>query len=73
MSDRVDLHGLFVSEAKVYFSNAVRRAQNSGESLLYVIVGKISSITHSTSKTGFSLIVKLLRKGKSLRKQYRQD
>jgi DNA-nicking Smr family endonuclease len=40
MSDRVDLHGLFVSEAKVYFSNAVRRAQNSGESLLYVIVGR---------------------------------
>jgi DNA-nicking Smr family endonuclease len=40
ISDMVDLHGLYVSEAKVYFSNAVRRAQNSGESSLYVIVGK---------------------------------
>ncbi|KAG2148596.1 hypothetical protein BD769DRAFT_576855 [Suillus cothurnatus] len=47
MSDRVDLHGLFVSEAKVYFSNAVRRAQNSGESLLYVIVGEITPKTIS--------------------------
>ncbi|KAG1870128.1 hypothetical protein DFJ58DRAFT_653127, partial [Suillus subalutaceus] len=38
--DTVELHGLFVSEAKSYFSNAVRRARDSGESPLYVIVGR---------------------------------
>ncbi|KAG1870125.1 hypothetical protein DFJ58DRAFT_40716 [Suillus subalutaceus] len=58
MPDTVDLHGLFVLEAKMYFGNAVRRAQDCGELSLHVIVGKTLSIAHSTSETGFSLIAK---------------
>lgn len=40
MPDTVDLHGLFVLEAKVYFDDAVRRAQDCGELSLHVIVGR---------------------------------
>jgi DNA-nicking Smr family endonuclease len=67
-SNTIDLHGLFVPEAKLYFDNAVRGARDRGETSLYVIVGKKSSIAHLTLATGFSLIAKLLRKRKSLRK-----
>jgi hypothetical protein len=72
-SNTIDLHGLFVPEAKQYFDDAVRGARDRGESLLYVIVGKKPSIAHSTPATGFSLIAKLLRKRKWLRKQHRED
>lgn len=36
----VDLHGLFVPEAKLYFDNAVQQARNHEELSLRVIVGK---------------------------------
>ncbi|KAG1885144.1 hypothetical protein F4604DRAFT_153365 [Suillus subluteus] len=39
-SNTIDLHGLFVSEAKVYFDDAVQGVRDRGESLLHVIVGK---------------------------------
>ncbi|KAG2750763.1 hypothetical protein P692DRAFT_20801486 [Suillus brevipes Sb2] len=39
-SNTIDLHGLFVPEAKLYFDNAVRGARDRGETSLYVIVGK---------------------------------
>ncbi|KAG1802623.1 uncharacterized protein HD556DRAFT_699881 [Suillus plorans] len=38
--DTIDLHGLFVSEAKLYFDNAVQKVRNHEESSLRVIVGK---------------------------------
>ncbi|KAG1816054.1 uncharacterized protein BJ212DRAFT_208369 [Suillus subaureus] len=40
MPDTVDLHGLFVPEAKIYFGNAVRGARDCGELSLHVIVGR---------------------------------
>ncbi|KAG1816052.1 uncharacterized protein BJ212DRAFT_1356152 [Suillus subaureus] len=39
-SNTIDLHGLFVSEAKVYFDDAVQEVRDRGESLLRVIVGR---------------------------------
>jgi hypothetical protein len=67
-SDTIDLHRLYVSEAKMYFYDAVQEVRDRGELLLHVIVGKTPCIAHSTPETGFSLISKLLRKGKSLQK-----
>ncbi|KAG1802622.1 uncharacterized protein HD556DRAFT_1488875 [Suillus plorans] len=39
-SDMIDLHRLFVSEAKLAFAKAVQELQNRGESSLRVIVGR---------------------------------
>ncbi|KAG2111271.1 uncharacterized protein F5147DRAFT_102068 [Suillus discolor] len=38
--DTVDLHRLFVPEAKLYFDKAVQEVRNHGESSLCVIVGR---------------------------------
>lgn len=38
--DTIDLHRLFVSEAKLYFDDAVQKVRNHGEPTLHVIVGK---------------------------------
>ncbi|KAG2148526.1 hypothetical protein BD769DRAFT_1293000, partial [Suillus cothurnatus] len=39
-SDTIDLHRLYVSEAKMYFYDAVQEVRDRGELLLHVIVGK---------------------------------
>ncbi|KAG1760493.1 hypothetical protein EDD22DRAFT_971046 [Suillus occidentalis] len=39
-SNTIDLHRLYVSEAKMYFDEAVQKFRDSGESLLFVIVGR---------------------------------
>ncbi|KAG1813740.1 hypothetical protein EV424DRAFT_1416256 [Suillus variegatus] len=39
-TNEVDLHGLYVSEAKTYFDTSVQAAWDRGESSLRVIVGK---------------------------------
>jgi hypothetical protein len=52
-SNTIDLHGLYVLEAKRYFDEAVQKVRDSGISTLSVIVGETSSITHSTAVIGF--------------------
>ncbi|KAG2043493.1 hypothetical protein BDR03DRAFT_941558, partial [Suillus americanus] len=48
--NEVDLHGLYVSEARSYFDIAVQKARNREESSLRVIVGKGNHSDNNTPK-----------------------
>lgn len=61
-SNTIDLHGLFVLEAKMYFDEAVQKVRDSGVSSLYVIVGRgnhsennIAKIKRTIQEYGMSL------------------
>jgi hypothetical protein len=49
-SNTIDLHRLFVPEAKMYFDDAVQEVRDRGESLLHVIVGKGNRSKNNVAK-----------------------
>ncbi|KAG1890288.1 hypothetical protein F4604DRAFT_1709703 [Suillus subluteus] len=49
-SNTIDLHRLFISEAKLHFDDAVQEVRDSGESLLNVIVGKGNHSKNNVAK-----------------------